>query len=201
MLQTNRLNPVYWIRRFNKEQSDVPKFDWLDHIRGFWNIIYFFFLFLLPLQWWWWWLVPRARSLALRLTLGVSLRLLPVPLLSPAEDGQGDEEQPDHHQEEAAQEDEEGGLQLLVSLELRALTAGREVSILFHQDQYTNFSITRASEATHCHWLQPSKPWYFTLISRFVFLFGISTLIFPELEVLKVDTFLEPSFLIWYTAT
>ena len=79
-------------------------------------------------------MVPRARSLALRLTLGVSLRLLPVPLLSPAEDGQGDEEQPDHHQEEAAQEDEEGGLQLLVSLELRALTAGREVSILFHQE-------------------------------------------------------------------
>ena len=79
-------------------------------------------------------MVPRR--LAFSLTLGVSLRLLPVPLLPPAEDRQGDEEQPDHHQEEAAQQDEEGGLQLLVGLELRPLTAGREVIILFYQDLY-----------------------------------------------------------------
>ena len=66
------------------------------------------------------------------LTLGVSLRSLPVPL-SPAENCQGYQEQPDHHQQEAAQEDDEGGVKLLVSLVLRPLPWG-VVYLLFNQD-------------------------------------------------------------------
>ena len=68
-------------------------------------------------------MVPGSLALwlPLWLTLGVGLGLLPVPL-SPTQDRQGDQEQPDHQEEETAQQDEESGLQLLVSLVLRALT-------------------------------------------------------------------------------
>ena len=102
------LNQDWW------KKSDVPKFDWLNDIRRFWNIICFFFLFLHHHKSW------LSRIQWLCFTPLLSLRLLLVPL-SPAEDRQGDQEQPDHHQQEAAEEDEEGGVELLVSLVLRPL--------------------------------------------------------------------------------
>lgn len=82
--------------------------------------------------------------------------------LPPAEDGQGDDEEPDDEEEEAAEEYDEGGLELFISLILGPLHINTFKTVP------NTFLLTRASAATHCHWLHSSQPSYLTLISRLV---------------------------------